>query len=62
MLGKVVSIVIADKLLGQGRVIRPVDVIGEIKSTYGMEIQYNKAWKAREYAQNLVYDHPLDSF
>ena len=59
---KVVSTVIADKLLGQGRVIRPVDVIGEMKSTYGMKILYNKTWKAREYAQNLVYGHPLDSF
>ena len=27
-----------------------------------MEILYSKAWKAREYAQNLVYGHPLDSF
>ena len=27
-----------------------------------MEIQYCKAWKAREYAQNLVYGHPLDYF
>ena len=62
MPAKVVSTVIADKLLGQGRVIRPVDVIGEMKLTYGMEILYNKAWKVREYVQNLVYDHPLDSF
>ena len=59
---KVVSTVIADKLLGKGHVIRPMDVIGEIKSTYGMEILYSKVWKAREYAQNLVYGHPLDSF
>ena len=27
-----------------------------------MEIQYSKAWKVREYAQNPVYGHPLDSF
>ena len=59
---KVVSTVIVDKLLGKGCVIRPVDVIGEMKSTYNMEILYSKAWKAREYAQNLVYSHPLDSF
>ena len=62
MPAKVVSTVITDKLLGQGRVIRSVDVIGEMKSTYDMEIQYSKAWKAKEYAQNLVYGHPLDSF
>ena len=62
MPAKVVSTVIVDKLLGQDRVIRPVDVIGEIKSTYGIEILYSKAWKAREYAQNLVYGHSLDSF
>ena len=62
MLAKVVSTVIADKLLSKGRVIRPVNVIGEMKSTYGMEILYSKAWKVKEYAQNLVYGHPLDSF
>ena len=27
-----------------------------------MEILYNKAWKVREYVQNLVYGHLLDSF
>ena len=59
---KLVSTVIVDKLLGKDRVIRPVDVIGEMKSTYGMEILYSKAWKVKEYAQNLVYGHPLDSF
>ena len=59
---KVDSTVIADKLLGKGRVIRSVDVIGEIKLTYSMEILYSRAWKAREYAQNLAYGHPLDSF
>ena len=47
---KVVSTVVADKLLDKGHVIRPVDVIGEMKSSYGMEILYSKAWKAREYA------------
>ena len=62
MPAKVVSTVVADKLLDKGGVIRPVDVIGEMKSTYGMEILYNKAWKVREYAQNLVYGDPLDSF
>ena len=62
MPAKVVSTMVADKLLGKCRVIRLVDVIGEIKSTYGMEILYNKAWKTREYAQNLVYSHPLDFF
>ena len=56
------STVVVDKLLGKGRVIRPVDVIGEMKSTYDMEILYSKAWKAREYAQNLIYGYPLDSF
>ena len=40
---KVVSTVIADKLLAKGRVIRPVDVIGEMKLSYGNEILYNKA-------------------
>ena len=59
---KVVSIVIVDKLLVNSRVIRPVDVIGEFKSGHGIEILYSKAWKAKEYAQNLVYSHPLDSF
>ena len=49
VLAKVVSTVVADKLFGKGRVIRSVDVIGEMKSTYGMEILYSKACKVREY-------------
>ena len=59
---KVVSTMIVDKLLTKGHVIRPVNVIGEIKSSHDIEILYSKAWKAREYTQNLVYGHPLDTF
>ena len=41
---------IVDKLLAKGRVIRLVDVIGEMKLSHGIEILYSKAWKTREYA------------
>ena len=33
-----------------------------MKSSHGIEILYSKTWKAREYAQNLVYGYSLDSF
>ena len=59
---KVVSTSISNKLLVKGHVIRSIDVIGEIKSNHGIEILYSKVWKAKKYAQNLVYGHPLDSF
>ena len=47
---KVVLTVIADKLPAKGHVIRPIDVIGEMKSSHDIEILYSKAWKAKEYA------------
>ena len=39
---KVVSTVIADKLLAKGRVIRLVDVIREMKLSHDIDILYNK--------------------
>ena len=40
---KVVSIMITDKLLAKGCVIQPVNVIGEMKSSHGIEILYSKS-------------------
>ena len=33
-----------------------------MQSDHGIHILYNKAWRATEYAQNLVYGAPVDSF
>ena len=33
-----------------------------MQSDHGIHIFYGKAWRAKEYAQNLVYSAPMDSF
>ena len=33
-----------------------------MQSDHGIHILYRKAWRVKEYAQNLVYDASMDSF
>ena len=59
---KVIDSMIVKKLKQKGRIIRPTDVVVEIQSDHGIHILYDKAWRAKEYAQNLVYGALMDSF
>ena len=40
---------------GVGRQYRPKDIIADIRNKYGVGIRYDKAWKAREFADNHTY-------
>ena len=59
---KVITAEIANKLLVDRYLIRPKDVVAEIRLKYDIDILYNKAWKAKEYAESFVYGEPLQSF
>ena len=59
---KVITAEIANKLLVDGYLIRPKDVVAEMRLKHGIDILYNKAWKAKEYAESFVYGEPLQSF
>ena len=56
---KVITAEIANKLLVDGYLIRQKDVVAEIRLKHGIGILYNKAWKAKEYAEFFVYGEPL---
>ena len=58
---KVIIVEIANKLLVDGYLIRPKDV-AEMRLKHGIDILYNKAWKAKEYVESFVYGEPLQSF
>ena len=51
---KVIGSMIIKKLKQKGRIIRPTDVVVEMQSDHGIHILYGKAWRVKEYAQNLV--------
>ena len=59
---KVIGSIIVKKLKQKGHVIRSTDVITEIQSDHGIHILYGKAWIIKEYAENLIYGAPIDSF
>ena len=59
---KVITSIIAHKFQDNGHIIRPRDMVGEMQMHHGIEILYNKTWRAKKYAQNLVYGDPLHYF
>ena len=50
------------KLQKNGCIIHPKDVIVEVQADHDIDILYSKAWRAKEYAQNLIYGDPWHSF
>ncbi|KAK0603383.1 hypothetical protein LWI29_004368 [Acer saccharum] len=52
----------APKLNTNGRTIRPIDIIAEIREQHGVQLLYTKAWRANEHAKNVLYRKPEDSY
>ena len=59
---KVISSITVPRLLDNGHIICPRDVVREMRTDNDIQILYSKAWEVKEYAQNLVYNDPLHSF
>ncbi|RVX02362.1 hypothetical protein CK203_028369 [Vitis vinifera] len=45
-----------------GHQYRPKDIIGDIRNKYGVQISYDKAWRAREFALNSIRGSPQESY
>ena len=45
-----------------GHQYRPKDIIGDIRNKYGVQISYDKAWRAREFALNSIRGSPEESY
>ena len=52
--GKKIADLIGPKLLDKGRLIRPCDMVKDLKRDYGLNILYTKAWRAKELAQRNI--------
>ncbi|KAK1586897.1 hypothetical protein Q3G72_007335 [Acer saccharum] len=63
---KVSAIVIgemfAPKLNTNGRIIRPIDIITEMREQHGVQLLYTTAWRVKEHAKNVLYGKPKDSY
>ncbi|XP_038888366.1 uncharacterized protein LOC120078210 [Benincasa hispida] len=57
----VVGELIKDKFTGIGRVYKPRHIIEDMKKEYGVNISYDKAWRARETAYALARGTPEES-
>ncbi|KAL7244912.1 hypothetical protein ACSBR2_000286 [Camellia fascicularis] len=56
---ELVSIVVADRVRGQP-LVRPTDVVFDLKNDYGLDISYQVAWLGVEKAKGEVYgDHAM---
>ncbi|XP_038682385.1 uncharacterized protein LOC119982870 isoform X2 [Tripterygium wilfordii] len=60
--GKVIGECIKSKYNGGGRIYRPKDKIQDVRQEFGVNISYDKAWRAREAALKSVRGTPEDSF
>ena len=45
-----------------GRQYRPIDIIADIRNKYGVQISYDKAWRAREFTLNSIMGSPEESY
>ncbi|KAK0605765.1 hypothetical protein LWI29_030510 [Acer saccharum] len=52
----------APKLNTNGRTIRPIYIITEMREQHGVQLLYTKAWWAKEHAKNVLYRKPEDSY
>ncbi|XVF83079.1 hypothetical protein PTKIN_Ptkin16aG0103800 [Pterospermum kingtungense] len=62
ILGKIISKLIAPKLLDKGRVICPCEVRSDLKSDHGFDILYSKAWRAKEVTERSVLEDADTSY
>ncbi|XP_038719964.1 uncharacterized protein LOC120012596 [Tripterygium wilfordii] len=60
--GRVIGDCIRARYEGVGRVYRPNDIIQDIRREYGINITYDKAWRARECALYSLRGSPEESF
>ncbi|KAK2639061.1 hypothetical protein Ddye_026856 [Dipteronia dyeriana] len=59
----IIGEVVAHKLQQQnGRLMRPKDIIADMKTMYGIQIMYSKAHQAFDYALSLTYGTHEESF
>ncbi|KAK2652749.1 hypothetical protein Ddye_012605 [Dipteronia dyeriana] len=63
---KVSSIVVgemfAPKFNTNGRTIRPIDILAEMREQYGVQLLYTKAWRTKKHAYFHLYGKPEDSY
>ena len=45
-----------------GHIIRPKDIIYEMREQHGINLSYNKAYRSKEHALNQVFGDPWESF
>ena len=45
-----------------GRRYCPKDILGDIRNKYGVQISYDKAWRAREFSLNSIRGSPKESY
>lgn len=58
----VVGQIIKDKFTTIGRVYKPHDIVEDMRKEYGMNISYDKAWRARETIYAFARGTPEDSY
>ena len=47
---------------GVGCEFRPKDIVADIRKQYGIQINYDKAWRARELALSSIRGSPKESY
>ncbi|TYK21833.1 MuDRA-like transposase [Cucumis melo var. makuwa] len=58
----VVGELIKSKFKGAGRMYKPRDIIEDMRQDYGINMSYEKAWRARENAYERVRKSPEESY
>ncbi|KAK0576875.1 hypothetical protein LWI29_024713 [Acer saccharum] len=52
----------ASKYRDPGRIIRPKDIVFEMREQHGIHLSYNKAYRSKEHALSQVFGDPRESF
>ncbi|KAL5573566.1 hypothetical protein UlMin_023163 [Ulmus minor] len=51
-----------NRYIAPSRTFKPKDIIDDVRERFGVQITYNKAWRAREAAYNTLRGTPEESY
>ena len=51
---RIIGDIIKGKFLENNRIVKPRDIISDIKLEYEVQLLYNQAWRSREFAMQAI--------
>ena len=51
-----------NRYIAPSQTFKPKDIVDDVRERFGVHISYNKAWRAREAAYDILWGTPKESY